>query len=72
MAVGYYTNGNVAPLYDWGWIGPAAQMYSTITDLNKVHACKCTCRWAVREVWFVGPFAMVCFPSAGGVSIFST
>ena len=37
MAVGYYPNGNVAPLYDLGWLGPAGQMYSTITDLNKVH-----------------------------------
>lgn len=35
MAVGYYGNGNKAPLFDWGWVGPAAQMYSTITDLNK-------------------------------------
>ena len=36
MAVGYYPNGNIAPLVDLGYISPAGQMYSTINDLNKV------------------------------------
>ena len=36
VAVGYYPNGTVAPLYDLGWEAPAGQMYSSITDLNKV------------------------------------
>lgn len=36
MATGYDLDGSPAPVYDWGWEGPAAQMYSTSDDLNKV------------------------------------
>ena len=36
MAVGYLPTGDVAPLIDLGWIGPAGQMYSTTNDLNIV------------------------------------
>lgn len=39
MAVGYGPNGDPSPLYNWGYISPAAQMYSTINDLNKVRMC---------------------------------
>ena len=36
MATGYELDGSPAPVYDWGWEGPAAQMYSTSDDLSKV------------------------------------
>ena len=36
MAVGYLQSGAVAPLIDFGWVGPAGQMYSTMNDLNTV------------------------------------
>ena len=37
LAVGYLPNGDPEPVYDIGWWAPAAQMYSTLQDLNKVH-----------------------------------
>ena len=36
MAVGYKPTGDPAVLYNLGYISPAGQMYSTISDLNKV------------------------------------
>ena len=36
MATGYLPDGSPAPLYNWGWESPAAQMYSTTDDLSKV------------------------------------
>lgn len=36
MAVGVYSNGNPAPLYDLGWYRPSGQMYSTAADLAKL------------------------------------
>ncbi|XP_058858484.1 putative beta-lactamase-like 1 isoform X1 [Acipenser ruthenus] len=36
MAVGFYTSGNPAPLYDLGWYRPSGQMYSTVADLAKL------------------------------------
>ena len=37
LAVGYLPNGDPEPVYDIGWWAPAAQMYSTLQDLNKVN-----------------------------------
>ena len=36
MATGYLPDGSPAPLCNWGWESPAAQMYSTTDDLSKV------------------------------------
>ncbi|KAM9813939.1 putative beta-lactamase-like 1 [Neosynchiropus ocellatus] len=36
MAVGVYSNGKPAPLYDLGWYRPSGQMYSTAADLAKL------------------------------------
>lgn len=36
MAVGVYSNGRPAPLYDLGWYRPAGQMYSTAADMAKL------------------------------------
>ncbi|XP_066547301.1 putative beta-lactamase-like 1 isoform X2 [Amia ocellicauda] len=36
MAVGLYTSGQPAPLYDLGWYRPSGQMYSTAADLAKL------------------------------------
>ncbi|KAK2851999.1 hypothetical protein Q5P01_008275 [Channa striata] len=36
MAVGVYSNGQPAPLYDLGWYRPAGQMYSTAADMAKL------------------------------------
>ncbi|XP_068598980.1 putative beta-lactamase-like 1 [Brachionichthys hirsutus] len=35
-AVGVYSNGKPAPLYDLGWYRPSGQMYSTAADLAKL------------------------------------
>ncbi|XP_028854224.1 putative beta-lactamase-like 1 isoform X2 [Denticeps clupeoides] len=36
MAVGVYSNGQPAPLYDLGWYRPSGQMFSTTADLAKL------------------------------------
>lgn len=36
MAVGVYSNGQAAPLYNLGWYRPAGQMYSTAADMAKL------------------------------------
>ncbi|XP_078499160.1 putative beta-lactamase-like 1 [Lissotriton helveticus] len=36
MAVGFYSSGQTAPLYDLGWYRPSGQMYSTAADLAKL------------------------------------
>ncbi|XP_040890475.1 putative beta-lactamase-like 1 isoform X1 [Toxotes jaculatrix] len=36
MAVGVYSNGKPAPLYDLGWYRPSGQMFSTAADLAKL------------------------------------
>ncbi|XP_076597145.1 putative beta-lactamase-like 1 [Chaetodon auriga] len=36
MAVGVYSNGQVAPLYNLSWYRPAGQMYSTAADMAKL------------------------------------
>ncbi|XP_061696846.1 putative beta-lactamase-like 1 [Syngnathoides biaculeatus] len=36
MAVGVYSNGQPAPLYNLGWYRPAGQMYSTTADMAKL------------------------------------
>ncbi|KAM7411053.1 hypothetical protein PAMA_021166 [Pampus argenteus] len=36
MAVGVYSNGQVAPLYNLGWYRAAGQMYSTAVDMAKL------------------------------------
>uniref|UniRef100_A0A8C4F759 Lactamase, beta-like 1a n=1 Tax=Dicentrarchus labrax TaxID=13489 RepID=A0A8C4F759_DICLA len=36
MAVGVYSNGQLAPLYNLGWYRPAGQMYSTAADMAKL------------------------------------
>uniref|UniRef100_H3D3S8 Lactamase beta like 1 n=1 Tax=Tetraodon nigroviridis TaxID=99883 RepID=H3D3S8_TETNG len=36
MAVGVYSNGRPAPLYDLGWYRPSGQMFSTTADLAKL------------------------------------
>ncbi|XP_071022591.1 putative beta-lactamase-like 1 [Oncorhynchus clarkii lewisi] len=36
MAVGVYSSGQLAPLYDLGWYRPAGQMYSTAADMAKL------------------------------------
>uniref|UniRef100_A0A8C9TMQ5 Lactamase beta like 1 n=1 Tax=Scleropages formosus TaxID=113540 RepID=A0A8C9TMQ5_SCLFO len=36
MAVGVYTDGEPAPLYDLGWYRPSGQMFSTAADLAKL------------------------------------
>uniref|UniRef100_A0A3Q0S3R3 Beta-lactamase-related domain-containing protein n=1 Tax=Amphilophus citrinellus TaxID=61819 RepID=A0A3Q0S3R3_AMPCI len=36
MAVGVYSNGKRAPLYNLGWYRPAGQMYSTAADMAKL------------------------------------
>lgn len=36
MALGVYSNGNPAPLYDLGWYRPSGQMFSTTADLAKL------------------------------------
>ncbi|KAM4650521.1 putative beta-lactamase-like 1 [Discoglossus pictus] len=36
MAVGFYTSGQQAPLYDLGWYRPSGQMYSTAADMAKL------------------------------------
>ncbi|CAI9563939.1 unnamed protein product [Staurois parvus] len=36
MAVGFYSSGQVAPLYDLGWYRPSGQMYSTAADMAKL------------------------------------
>uniref|UniRef100_A0A3P8XB13 Beta-lactamase-related domain-containing protein n=2 Tax=Esox lucius TaxID=8010 RepID=A0A3P8XB13_ESOLU len=36
MAVGVYSNGQSAPLYELGWYQPAGQMYSTAADMAKL------------------------------------
>uniref|UniRef100_A0A672J4F7 Lactamase, beta-like 1b n=1 Tax=Salarias fasciatus TaxID=181472 RepID=A0A672J4F7_SALFA len=36
LAVGVYSNGKPAPLYDLGWYRPSGQMYSTAADLAKL------------------------------------
>ncbi|KAM8913136.1 putative beta-lactamase-like 1 isoform 1-T2 [Spinachia spinachia] len=36
VAVGVYSNGNPAPLYDLGWYRPSGQMFSTAADLAKL------------------------------------
>ena len=37
MAIGYDSDGKIAPLIDFGWDAPSGQMYSTINDLLKVY-----------------------------------
>lgn len=45
MAVGVYSNGQPAPLYNLGWYRPAGQMYSTAADMAKLMmALLGTCR----------------------------
>lgn len=36
MAVGVYSNGRPAPLYDLGWYRPAGQMFSTAADMARL------------------------------------
>lgn len=36
LAVGVYSNGQPAPLYDLGWYRPAGQMFSTTADMAKL------------------------------------
>lgn len=36
LAVGVYSNGKPAPLYDLGWYRPSGQMFSTAADLAKL------------------------------------
>jgi CubicO group peptidase (beta-lactamase class C family) len=36
LATGYESDGSAEPLYDVGWWGPAGQMHSTASDLNKL------------------------------------
>ncbi|XP_070696430.1 putative beta-lactamase-like 1 [Pempheris klunzingeri] len=36
MAVGVYSDGQRAPLYNLGWYRPAGQMYSTVADMAKL------------------------------------
>lgn len=36
MAVGVYSSGQPAPLYDLGWYRPSGQMYSTTADMAKL------------------------------------
>nr|XP_046253683.1 putative beta-lactamase-like 1 [Scatophagus argus] len=36
MAVGVYSNGQPAPLYNLGWYRPAGQMYSTTADMARL------------------------------------
>uniref|UniRef100_A0A665WFP7 Putative beta-lactamase-like 1 n=1 Tax=Echeneis naucrates TaxID=173247 RepID=A0A665WFP7_ECHNA len=36
MALGVYSSGQPAPLYDLGWYRPAGQMYSTAADMAKL------------------------------------
>ncbi|KAI4881284.1 hypothetical protein NFI96_032551 [Prochilodus magdalenae] len=36
MAVGVYSSGQPAPLYDLGWYRPSGQMYSTAADMAKL------------------------------------
>lgn len=36
MAVGVYSNGQPAPLYNLGWYRPAGQMYSTAADMARL------------------------------------
>ncbi|KAA0707641.1 putative beta-lactamase-like 1 [Triplophysa tibetana] len=36
MAVGVYSSGATAPLYDLGWYRPSGQMYSTAADMAKL------------------------------------
>uniref|UniRef100_A0A8C6UBJ7 Lactamase, beta-like 1a n=1 Tax=Neogobius melanostomus TaxID=47308 RepID=A0A8C6UBJ7_9GOBI len=36
LAVGVYSSGQPAPLYDLGWYRPAGQMYSTTADMAKL------------------------------------
>ncbi|XP_053546889.1 putative beta-lactamase-like 1 [Bombina bombina] len=36
MAVGFYSSGQLAPLYDLGWYRPSGQMYSTAADMAKL------------------------------------
>lgn len=36
MAVGVYSNGRSAPLYNLGWYRPAGQMYSTAADMARL------------------------------------
>ena len=36
MAVGVYSSGKPAPIYDLGWYRPAGQMYSTAADMAKL------------------------------------
>ncbi|XP_049610379.1 putative beta-lactamase-like 1 [Syngnathus scovelli] len=36
MAMGVYSNGQPAPLYNLGWYRPAGQMYSTTADMAKL------------------------------------
>jgi CubicO group peptidase (beta-lactamase class C family) len=36
LATGYESDGSEEPLYDIGWWGPASQMYSSASDLNKL------------------------------------
>ncbi|XP_013865048.1 putative beta-lactamase-like 1 isoform X1 [Austrofundulus limnaeus] len=36
MAVGVYSNGKPAPLYDLGWYRPSGQMFSTAADMAKL------------------------------------
>ncbi|XP_040009571.1 putative beta-lactamase-like 1 isoform X1 [Xiphias gladius] len=36
MALGVYSNGQPAPLYNLGWYRPAGQMYSTAADMAKL------------------------------------
>lgn len=36
MAVGFYSSGQAAPLYDLGWYRPSGQMYSTAADMAKL------------------------------------
>ncbi|XP_061582924.1 putative beta-lactamase-like 1 isoform X2 [Cololabis saira] len=36
MAVGVYSNGKPAPIYDLGWYRPSGQMFSTAADLAKL------------------------------------
>ncbi|XP_069383427.1 putative beta-lactamase-like 1 isoform X3 [Paralichthys olivaceus] len=36
MALGVYSNGQPAPLYNLGWYRPAGQMYSTTADMAKL------------------------------------
>ncbi|XP_012676150.1 putative beta-lactamase-like 1 isoform X2 [Clupea harengus] len=36
MAVGFYSSGQKAPLYDLGWYQPSGQMFSTAADIAKL------------------------------------